>query len=252
MSDRRVDCPIGLRHDTLNTCPTSLYARLWSKVRHKKAREYFDGQRKLMDRPLDEALPGLAGVTCQVSPWEGGSFAFGNVQPLELMVLATTCAFLTPRRIFEFGTFDGMTTLHLAMNTPGDTVITTLDLHPNDPARQEDTVDTTIYRDIEVGRRFRDHPLASKVRQVFSDSTCLDTTPYRAQQDVIFIDGGHEYSIVRSDTLKALEMVTPGGIIFWHDYYYHHFGVYTWLNELAATRDLATVPGTTLAYHINR
>ena len=36
--------------------------------------------------------------------------------------------------------------------------------------------------------------------------------------EFIFIDGGHDAPVVTSDTLKALEMVSPDGVIVWHDY----------------------------------
>ena len=36
--------------------------------------------------------------------------------------------------------------------------------------------------------------------------------------DLIFVDGGHEFEVVRMDSINALEMVNAGGIIVWDDY----------------------------------
>jgi len=36
--------------------------------------------------------------------------------------------------------------------------------------------------------------------------------------DVVFVDAGHTYPYVKSDTENALSMLRPGGVILWHDY----------------------------------
>lgn len=35
---------------------------------------------------------------------------------------------------------------------------------------------------------------------------------------MIFVDGSHAYDYVMSDTREAIQMVTKGGVIIWHDY----------------------------------
>lgn len=57
-----------------------------------------------------------------------------------------------------------------------------------------------------------------KVRQYLGDSKRFVETDWAGQCDVVFVDGSHAYSYVESDTEKALRMVKPGGIVFWHDY----------------------------------
>ena len=37
--------------------------------------------------------------------------------------------------------------------------------------------------------------------------------------DAVFIDGDHSEKGVRNDTMLALELTRPGGIIMWHDYH---------------------------------
>ena len=36
--------------------------------------------------------------------------------------------------------------------------------------------------------------------------------------DLIFIDGGHTYSVVKNDSEKSFDMLSSSGIILWHDY----------------------------------
>jgi hypothetical protein len=52
----------------------------------------------------------------------------GNVSLQELAVLASLVRIRQPHRIFEFGTFDGRSTLNLAVNAPKQTLVMTLDL----------------------------------------------------------------------------------------------------------------------------
>ena len=46
----------------------------------------------------------------------------------------------------------------------------------------------------------------------------LDEKKYSNKFDLIFIDGGHTYSIVKNDSEKAFKMINSQGIILWHDY----------------------------------
>ena len=40
--------------------------------------------------------------------------------------------------------------------------------------------------------------------------------------DLIFIDGDHTYDFVKEDTLRALDKITEGGIVFGHDNHHHN------------------------------
>jgi hypothetical protein len=66
--------------------------------------------------------------------------------------------------------------------------------------------------------------------------------------DLIFIDGSHAHSYVESDTKKALRMIKPGGIIFWHDYRGSNRapGVFETLNAFSKTLKLVHIAGTSL------
>jgi hypothetical protein len=52
----------------------------------------------------------------------------GNVSLPELAVLASLVRIREPQRIFEFGTFDGRSTVNMAVNATAQTLVFTLDL----------------------------------------------------------------------------------------------------------------------------
>lgn len=123
----------------------------------------------------------------------------------------------------EIGTFDGNTTLLLAANLAGQGKIVTLDLPPDFEAGMQDTLaHSDVHLNLtprdRLGRQFRDHTLASRITQVFGDSAEVDWTTLGGPFDLVFIDGCHSEIYVRSDTLNALKVLAPGGMILWHDY----------------------------------
>lgn len=52
----------------------------------------------------------------------------GNLTVEELSGVALICQWLKPQTLFEFGTYNGRTTLNLALNSPADARVFTLDL----------------------------------------------------------------------------------------------------------------------------
>jgi hypothetical protein len=50
--------------------------------------------------------------------------------------------------------------------------------------------------------------------------------------DLAFIDGAHGYSYVKNDSEKAFCLLTPGGVIVWHDYEKHWGGVWSYINGI--------------------
>jgi predicted O-methyltransferase YrrM len=212
----------------------------------EEAEELFNRSRRIENLELEQIFPGI--VQCRgtiqaaVPPLNG----IGNVQPYELIVISTICRHLNPDLVFEFGTFNGLTTLHLAMNAAADARIVTIDLAPEDTRRELINDDTYYIRDNSVGEMFQSTPEREKIEQIFGDTTKFDHTDYKGTADLVFVDAGHEYELVRSDTEKALDMLAPNGVILWHDYVFSHYGVYTWLNELSHVIQLHSIPKATL------
>lgn len=211
---------------------------------HKLAKRRFESLRRIQPRPLEEAFPGLSRARAVVQDAVATPFALANADPGELIILSTLCAYRQPELCVEFGTFDGLTALHMAMNcAPGGRVVT-LDLPPDDPIRKLDTDDTFYSHGMKVGSQFHGTPEEARIEQVFCDSTKFDDAPLHGKVDMIFVDAGHAYELVKSDSQKSLRMIQPGGVILWHDYHYAHDGVYRYLNELAEQVPLFQIPGT--------
>lgn len=212
----------------------------------EEAQNLFNHSRRIQDRELEQLFPGISEcrglIQAAVPPLNG----IGNVQPYELIVISTICKYLNPDLVFEFGTFNGLTTLHFAMNSPESAKMVTIDLDPDDARRQLINDDTYYIKDNCVGLMFQGAPESAKIEQIYADSMTFDQLDYKGEADLIFIDAGHEYELVRSDTEKALDMLAPNGVILWHDYVFSHYGVYTWLNEISHSIPLYSIPNATL------
>jgi predicted O-methyltransferase YrrM len=178
----------------------------------------------------------------------------GNVTDRELVNICRIVRNLEPARIFEFGTFDGRTTLNMAVNAGTDATVYTLDL----PRTAIENVSKPMHRD-EVryadkaasGERFRGTEAQSRIVQLYGDSGTFDFGAYRANIDLVFIDASHTFDYVVNDSLNALQMLRPsGGMIIWHDYS-RWDGVTGALNQLhekhPSFSGLKRISGTTLA-----
>jgi predicted O-methyltransferase YrrM len=146
---------------------------------------------------------------------------FGHITEFELKVICALIQQLQPQNVFEIGTFEGRTTLNMALNTGIDARIYTLDLPQQelDKTKMDIEAGEVMYvQKAESGIRFKNHPSAGKIQQLFGDSATFDYSDYVGQMDVVFIDGSHAYDYVLSDTKNAFTLVRPGGTILWHDY----------------------------------
>jgi len=139
----------------------------------------------------------LQGVDFGAALYEPNSHD-GSVSTYELMILNKLVQHQNPKLIVEFGTFDGRTAMNFAANAPKAKIVT-LDFAP-------------------APRIFDGTPLAKNIECKSGDSTEFDTAQYRNKAEFIFVDGGHDAPVVTSDTLKAFEMLSPNGLIVWHDY----------------------------------
>jgi hypothetical protein len=180
--------------------------------------------------------------------------ADGNVNLAELGVLAQAAAAVTVGRIIvEIGTFDGRTTLNLAVNAPAQTPVFTLDLPPEEAAAFALAPGERQYVDKpKPGARFRAasapwSAAAGRVTQLHGDSATFDWTPYAGRAGLVFVDGSHAYDYVKKDSETAIRLVANGAIVLWHDYGRWE-GVTRALDELEAERKLGLrhVRGTSL------
>jgi predicted O-methyltransferase YrrM len=202
--------------------------------------------KKLPTVSLDDLFPGSASLSIRLE--RSLPRATGNLTMDELAVMALICQWLKPSSVFEFGTFNGRTTLNLAANTPADARIYTLDL-PDAGETEFDVErgDSDLHLEERSGNHFRDTAFSGKIEQLWCDSARFDETSLREQVDLVFVDGAHSFDYVRSDTTKALAMLRPGGVILWHDYCAWYPGVFEYLHELLPCYPLKHIEATHFA-----
>ncbi len=178
----------------------------------------------------------------------------GGTSDAEAWILAVLAK--RAERLFEFGTCTGKTAYLWSRNAPSNAAIATITLAPSqqheyvkDP---QDTAEDTKFALNESAFEeflYSGTPTADRVQQLYGDSKQFDETPFLDWADLVFVDGSHARSYVESDSLKAMRIVKPGGLVLWHDYAGtgHAPGVFAALNALADTVPLRHVEGTTFA-----
>jgi predicted O-methyltransferase YrrM len=177
----------------------------------------------------------------------------GNVSLDELTFISALSRKIQPRVAVEIGTFDGNTTLQIALNTPPESRIFTLDLPAggegsaaNDPKDKK-----FIGSSHRIRRRFIGSSVEHKITQCYGDSLTYNFAEFtvHGKSQLIFIDAGHSYECVRSDSEKALAILAKGGTIVWQDYSVRWEGVFRYLCELSRTLSMVHIAGTSLVIY---
>lgn len=198
-------------------------------------------------RELRELFPGIEAVTVGLAlsqlPREPGML------PLtELVVLAALCKYLQPKRALEIGTHKGSSALAMAMHTPPEAEIFTLDLPSWDATTMYPVDNGEITgKPFSIGDLYRGTAYEKKIRQLYGDSAGFDFEALRNAIDLVFIDGSHTYENVKIDTQNAWEVLRRGGVIIWDDYHPEWGpGVMRVLHEIT-DRPVYHIAGTRLA-----
>ncbi|WP_338763645.1 class I SAM-dependent methyltransferase [Massilia sp. METH4] len=194
------------------------------------------------------------------------SSAIGGATLLESAVLVSLARLTGAQSFFEFGTYMGATTLLLATNSPDSAHVTTVDLPPeaidtaaaDDAALvlQDDTAnDNFLRREFAAkgGACIDRAPAAiqAKVTRLLQDTRTIDPVAQglAGRFDFIFIDGGHDYDTIASDTAVALQLARPDAVIAWHDYRSAiHQDVTRFLDGYDAPAQLVHVQNTMIAF----
>lgn len=153
----------------------------------------------------------------------------GSVTLVDQIVLLTLAKLISAQRIVEIGTFLGYSTALFAMNTNAqifsidlprteknlicfEEEFVLIDGNCNDDfLRSEQNDKGEIYLD------YLSDDERNKISLVKADSTSIDFQEKFGLVDLVFIDGGHERSIVEKDTINARSIVKDG-VIIWHDF----------------------------------
>jgi len=193
----------------------------------------------------------------------------GGTLALESLLLVALVKISDADRMFEFGTYMGASTVLLAENSKDTAKIFTLDLPANATGAPKITVNSG-YRDAShltmdsflaakstahgpvVAGGFYGQSPSKKITFLRADSKIADLSAYDHSIDMVWIDGGHDYATVRSDTENAFRMINPANknaVIVWHDFDNPgHEGVGELLRELAQERIIYTIDRTFLAF----
>ena len=93
-----------------------------------------------------------------------------------------------------------------------------------------------------------------KIKVIFKNSLEFNHQEYIGKMDLIFIDGGHTYSVVKNDSEKSFDMLSKNGIILWHDYVPGKEStkdIVKYIHEISKNKEIFSIKGTTLAYFKN-
>tara|TARA_B100001250_G_C19784286_1_gene783365 strand:+ start:318 stop:1103 length:786 start_codon:yes stop_codon:yes gene_type:complete len=165
------------------------------------------------------------------------------------------------KNIFEFGTCSGKTTFIMALNSNNDAKITSITLDPKDvievsKKEQDNKVSFRNIKNESIYNKFlfSGESVEEKINVIFQNSLDFNHKEFSGKMDLIFIDGGHTYSVVKNDSEKSFEMLNSNGIILWHDYVPGKRSaqdVVKYIHEISTEKKLYSIRGTSLVYYKN-
>lgn len=155
---------------------------------------------------------------------------FGHITTTELSVFISILAYLSPGPIVEFGTFTGRNAYNMALNTRQS--IYTID---------SGIPDHEGYGAYTPGEDFLTADLANRPHLILGDSRTVTIPVEPHTAGLVFVDGGHDYEVVKSDSARAFDLIRPDGVIIWDDYHGTWPGVIKAIDELAETVPLLLI-----------
>ena len=182
----------------------------------------------------------------------------GMTSDYEAWILS--CLAKSSKNIFEFGTCSGKTTALLALNSSPESKVYSITLDPaalsnlslgnnqDGKAALNNAEKESIYNQF----IFTNMSIKNKINLIFQDSTKLNVDKFENLMDLIFIDGGHNYSCVKNDSEKSFRMIKNNGYIFWHDYVASKTSckdVVKYIHEISKTKKILHIKNTTLCFY---
>ena len=163
------------------------------------------------------------------------------------------------KNILEFGTCSGKTTYLMALNSDKDSKIYTITLNPSDTDKtykkngdskiaQKNIINETIYDKF----LFSGEPEEKKIKVFFMNSLTFDESNFLDKMDLIFIDGGHTFSVIKNDSEKAFKMIKSKGVVLWHDYNpgkNSSKDVVRYLNFISKNKKIFKIKNTSLCFY---
>jgi hypothetical protein len=196
----------------------------------------------------------------------------GSITVFEAAIFSSLLMLMGASKIVEIGTYIGYSTAIFALNSSPGAQIISFDL----PLGKVQSLDgfminsQDLLNDWKLNDNFLRHQQSisgevyikdlpeeskSKILLIKADSTHLTADQKRVckDADLFFIDGGHDYSTIKSDSQLARESIQEDGIIVWHDYNSRiHKEVTEYIDdEFSSTRAVFHVENTLLAFTLN-
>lgn len=147
-----------------------------------------------------------------------GERAKGMTHQRDYEALAAVALHIQPRRIFEIGTYLGVTSDFFLELLPDCTVVSIAYSNPESKLAGASFNNSRLDRE-KIG--FRVHASRrNRYTQLYGNSheiVARDLVDRFGRFDLVFVDGDHSRSGVAQDTVLAEEIVTESGAICWHD-----------------------------------
>ena len=190
-------------------------------------------------------------LPCPAEPIQMLSIApgYGGMPAQDLYALSRVVRWVSPKTIFEIGTFQGTTTAHMAVNSRAE--IYTLDLPQDiatDLAGYTGNDAALLQTRDEIGICYQPFNESGRIHQLFGDSRNFDYGPYLGKMDLVLVDACHLFDYVISDSRKAFELLSPRGAVLWHDFG-NSRDVVRALQVIAKEHPVTHLEGTALAIH---
>ena len=155
----------------------------------------------------------------------------GSITLVDQIVLLTIDELLRPNIFLEIGTFKGYTT-RLMLNNSYASMIYSIDLPKNNHINKIQFNQEKVSKDGDYNDQYLRYIYSisnqiylsnlpenalSRLKLIECDSRKLDFRHEIGLIDLAFIDGGHTYEIIKSDTENVMNNMKEG-VIIWHDY----------------------------------
>lgn len=196
------------------------------------------------------------------------SIEIGGLTLLESSILVSLLKILKAKYIFEFGTYFGSTTKLFSQNTMNSSKIYSIDfdMKKHEPIISKSDVENQKYLHNGIindqyltyllkkkgpYKIINKKKILRKIKLLKLDSKLLDVRKLKFVNkfDLIFIDGGHDYQTVISDTKNSLLMKKKDSIVVWHDYKSKiHSDVTKFLNNFNKKKKIFHIKNTMLVF----